>query len=140
MLAGQLTDQSTFTVGVTVEIGISLGLDFEDIARDVSGTVSYTTETGTTQGVTDTCPKGAWYCALSITPTMVKVSGIATENAACGLEGSSYPYTILMPKLGNDHNPIVNAEVCTCKNLPDWADQGAISLLCPGDCALPGSS
>lgn len=139
---GQLTQQSSYTVGVTVEVGLSLGLDFEDIAEagDLSGSVSYTTETSTTQGVTDTCPQGGWYCALSITPTLVEVTGVATQNAKCGLQGLSSPYTILMPKLGSDGNPVLNAEACTCDNLPNWADAGHIGLLCPGACALPGSS
>ena len=139
ILAGQLTDQSTYTVGVSVEIGFS-GIDFEEIAGEVSGSVSYTTETGTTQGVADSCPKGSWYCALSITPTMVEVSGIATQPSRCGLPGSSTPYTVRMPKLGSDNNPITNAEACTCHNLEHWADDGHLALLCPGDCALPSSS
>ena len=71
---------------------------------------------------------------------MVEVSGIATEDSECGIKGSSTPYTVRMSKLGKDHNPITNAEACTCKNLAHWADDGHLALLCPGDCALPGSS
>ncbi|KAL8797741.1 MAG: hypothetical protein Q9195_000093 [Heterodermia aff. obscurata] len=139
--SGQLTAQTTYSFGTTVEVGADLSLDFGDIvSAGVTGSVSITTETGSTQGVSDTCPKGAWYCALSITPTMVKVSGTRTEyNSCAGPDGGPDPYTILLPKLGADGNPIINAEVCTCKNLVGWADPGHIGLLCPGDCALPPS-
>ena len=71
---------------------------------------------------------------------MVEVTGMAKQNSACGIEGDSVPYTIRMPKMGSDNNPITNAEACTCHNLKDWADPGHIGLLCPGDCALPSSS
>ena len=125
---------------MSVEVGAELGLDFGAIAGGVSGSVSYSTETGTTQGVTDTCAHGAWYCALSITPTMVEVLGIAKQNEACGIAGASSPYTVLMPKIGKDSNPIINAEACTCQNLDNWADPGHLALLCPGDCALPSSA
>ena len=139
---GQLTAQTSYSVGVTVELGVELGLDFESItsAAGISGSVSTTTEKGSTQGVTDTCPQGDWYCALSITPTMVQVNGKATPHVACGIQGDPTPYTITFPKLGSDGNPITNAEACTCQNLKDWADPGHIGLLCPGDCALPSGS
>ena len=127
---------------MTVEVGLDLGLDFEGIASSagLTGSVSVTTETSSTQGVSDTCPQGAWYCALSITPTMVQVSGMATHSEACGIPGTTVPYTISFPKLGSDGNPVTNAEACTCKNLKDWADPGHLALLCPGDCALPSDS
>ena len=89
---GQLTDQTTYSVGVTVEVGINLGLDYNGIVQaGLSGSVSTTTEKGTTQGVSDTCPKGDWYCALSITPTMTKVYGTLTYYNSCEEDKPSHP-------------------------------------------------
>ena len=135
---GQLTAQTSYSIATTIEVGADLGLSLKDIvSAGVSGSVSITTEKGSTQGVTDTCPQGAWTCALSITPTMVKVKGTQADYDSCvePMENKK-PYTVLLPKIGPDGNPFVNVEVCTCKNLPGWADPGHIGRLCPGDCAL----
>ena len=123
-----------------MEVGADLSLDFGGIAGGISGSVSISTESGITQGVSDTCPQGAWYCALSITPTMVQVSGLQVYSNSCDPTSTSNPYTVLMPKLGADGHPIISAEVCTCKNLKHWADPGHEALLCPADCGLSGTT
>ena len=80
---------------------------------------------------------GEWYCSLAITPTMVRVKGSLQTQNSCGTLGPWEDYEVLMPKLGSDKNPVINAQACTCQNLAHWADDGHIPLLCPGDCALP---
>ena len=118
LVEGQLTQQTSYTVGVTIETGIDLGLDlFEIVNAGVSFAVSITTESGTTNGVTDTYPQGGWYCSLNITPTILEVSGTAQYVDACGNLGAEEPWTVDLPQKGSDGNPILNVEACTCQKL-----------------------
>ena len=136
----ELSKEVSYSVAITVELGADLGLNFGDIlSAGVSGSVSITTETGSVQGASDTCPLGLWYCSLSITPTMIRVSGFQTEIDSCRpeIDPVSKPYTISLPKLGADGSPMLSVELCTCKNAKHWADPGHVGLLCPSDCALP---
>ena len=86
--------------------------------------VSTTTETGTTQGVFDTCPQGQWYCALILTFIVIEVLGIVVSGVdrAGGMQGEDASYTVQMPKLGPDHLLAVSAATCTCGNLKRCAD------------------
>ena len=119
-IASTLSQSTSYSVGVTIDVGLNIGLDLGSIvSAGLTSSVSLTTIKGTTDGAGDTCPKGAWYCSLDITPTMVKVSGMVTPYNSCieGPGGPVQPYTVTFPKTGSDGNPYIDVRMCTCQNL-----------------------
>ena len=131
-----LTEQSTYSVGVTVETGG--GLDIGDIvSAGVSVSVSTTTETGTASGGEKSCPTGDYTCALAIQPAMVRVSGVKTSSylksdGTCGSQDEDY--TVTMPRKGQDNIAGQHVDTCVCKNFPGSDDEAAPSNVCPQDC------
>lgn len=137
---GSLSDSSTYSVGITVTVGIQLTLDPDDIAGNagISASVATTTTSGTTEGISDLCPVGGWTCGLSIEPQMISVSGVQTITLYDGVcpdsPTSSAPFTILLPTKNSDGLSSGNANICTCENFVDWANPGHPGLLCPDAC------
>ena len=133
-----LSSEVSYTVGVTVQVGGNLGLNFEQIvSAGVSAAVSTTTETGNTQGVQKTCPDGPWKCSLIITPSMVTVTGTQVPHYPCDAqldEANAKPYTVQFPKKGADGLAGAAYDVCACQNYESWADPGAPSIVCPQPC------
>lgn len=129
----------TYTVSWSIDIGFNLGLAPEDIAESagLSAGFSYGASKGTGNSVSHSCPEGPWICGISITPWVVKVSGLQTTEYV-GLCGSnmghhtSKPYTVEFPQVIN-HLPNVNANVCACPNGPGAHAKGAPPL-CPTAC------
>ena len=131
-----LTQQSSFSVGVTTEVGASL--DFGEIVNaGVSVSVSITKETGTTSGAEKSCEAGPYICGFSIRPAMVRVSGVKSvkylkSDGTCGSKDEDY--TVAMPKKVKDGTVAESVNTCACKNFPGWADEAAPSQTCPEDC------
>ena len=138
ILGGSLTDSSTYTVGVTWSVGISLNLDPASVAGSagIDASVSTTHSSGKTQGATGICPDGPWHCSLSISPQMVQVSGFATSLDCCQVRSDSTvsPYTVLLPQKSSDGLDHASVDICTCQNFAGWAEPGHPGLICPQDC------
>ena len=121
-IASTLSQSTSYSVGVTIDVGLNIGLNLDSIvSAGLTSSVSTTTTKGTIDGAGDTCPEGAWYCSLAITPTMVQVSGTVTPYNSCieGPAGPVKPYTVTFPKIGSDGNPYIDVRMCTCHNLAD---------------------
>lgn len=121
-IASTLSQSTSYSVSVTIDEGLNIGLNLRDIvSAGLTSSVSVTTTKGTTDGAGDTCPEGAWYCSLDITPTMVQVSGTVTSENSCmeGPAGPVQPFTVTFPKTGSDGNPYIDVRMCTCDNLAD---------------------
>lgn len=133
-----LSAGSTYTTSVTVTVGVDLGLDFAAIAGSagISASVATTEASGTSNGVSVNCPAGAWTCGLSITPAMIRVTGImtVTPQPVCSTDSYDSPFTMLFPVKNADHLVGGLASACTCHNMVGWADPGALGLACPADC------
>ena len=134
----QLLQQSTYSVGVSVEVGADLGLDFgEIVSLGLSASVSQTTEGGSAQGAQVECPEGEWTCSIAITPTVLEVTGTkevvdgSANMASCDTKEEEY--VVQFPKKGADGTVIAATEICACKNKEHWADNGAPKP-CPADC------
>ena len=138
-LAAVLTLDSTYTVGVSVEVGMDLGLDIDEIiSAGVSVSVSNSEETGVSQGAQKGCPDGPWYCALIITPQVAHVTGTYAkwQESSCSDINPS-PYTVDLPTMASNGLPTGAAvDICACPNFAHWADAGAPSIICPGPCVL----
>ena len=128
-----------FGVDVTVEVGLDLGLDLEDITGEagISASVSVSKETASTQGVTNTCPDGPWTCSLIIYPPVTIVSGTQIPlSLECNKDPSAaQPYTVKFPEKVSDGLLVEDrTDICACKNFAHRANFGAPSIVCPQDC------
>lgn len=125
----------SFSVAVTVEVGLDLGLNFKDIVDvGLSASVSVTTETGSVDTAEAECPEGIWTCALVMTPALYEVSGKkSTAGGGCEPTTTEEDYTVRFP-IEENNTPKANFEICACKNKLGWADPGAPAP-CPEDCA-----
>lgn len=139
----QLSDQSSYSVGTTIEVGFSLGLNVGEIIAASGGldvAVSITKETSEAQGAQLNCPTGPWTCALIIYPGMTRLKGsqfkYATSVHQCLDEDKSteQPYSVPVPKKALDGTSTSRIDVCACKNFEHWADNGAPSTVCPQSC------
>ena len=137
--AGVLTIESSYTVGVTIEIGADLGLDLDEVvSAGVSVSVATSEETGVAEGAQMTCPVGPWKCALIITPQIAHVTGNVAkwDDVACSNKDPA-PYTVDFPT--NDSNGLPTGalvDICACPNFPSSTDPGAPSTICPQNCIL----
>lgn len=132
-LACTVGRSKTFSVAVTVEVGLELGLDFAKIATaGLTAGVSISTEEGTTDAAEVEC-KGPWACGLLMTPTLHEVKGIQTTTAGtCAGDTTEAPYTVRFP-VKVDKTIKAGFEACACKNKLSWADAEAPKP-CPNDC------
>ena len=132
----ELSDGSSYTIGVQIEVGASLDLGGV-VGAGVEGSVSTSEETQDTQAATVKCPEGEWKCSLIIWPAMHEVSGTFTRTdgaanvAICATKDE--PFKVHFPRTGDDKIKGARTEVCVCKNLAHWADAGAPQA-CPADC------
>ena len=79
-------------------MGVDLGLDIQEIFHaGVSASVAETTGTSVGEGGSDTCPVGAWECALAVTPYMVAISGVQSVQDSCTGEVTPANYVIQSP-------------------------------------------
>ena len=122
-----------FTIGVTVSVGLDIGLEYEGIASaGLNVGASITQESSTTDGVEVQC-NGPWTCGLLMIPSMLEVSGTQTSsNSGCGIDPHTDPYTVQFPRKFNN-TPRTDFKPCACKNKLAWADEGAPEP-CPEDC------
>lgn len=98
-----MTSETSYTVGVAIEVGVDLGLSFGDIvSAGVSASVATTTETGNAEGAQIPCPDGPWKCALIITPAVVTVSGKKIGYTQTCDYDTSQPYMVQFPKKSNN--------------------------------------
>lgn len=84
-----------------------------------------TTETSIGEGGQDTCPQGAWTCALAITPYFADVTGTATPNDSCSGAGDPENYEVAIPEIDGSNNAIIKVGTCACPDMVGWADPGA---------------
>ena len=130
-----LTSESSYTVGVSVTVGAELGLNLANIASaGINGAVSTSTETAQVSGAGHDCPEGPWTCALIITPSMIEASGTQTRYAGQFCEEYKDKFTVQFPRKGDDQTSSAKIGLCVCKNYKSWADKGAPTTICPGDC------
>ncbi|MCJ1276423.1 hypothetical protein MMC21_004228 [Puttea exsequens] len=143
---GVLTDSSTYSIGVTVTVGGSLGISTGEVfsklislSASLSASVSTTTTSGNTGGASYSCPAGPWHCSLSITPTVQEVSGTKVD-AGAGLEGCApgeQRYVVQYPVKNPEGLALLDAELCVCDD-GHAGDAGAPALKCPMACPLVG--
>jgi len=132
--------EASYSVGVTIEVGLDLGIDYKALAGGIGIGVGITTEHATAEAVSYTCPNGGgWSCALILQPIYLRVQGMVDiiANGDCslytGLSGPQ-PYTVNFPKVDGQHIAELQSYPCTCENKVGWADPGHIAQLCPIDC------
>lgn len=89
---------------------------------------------------------------MRITPGMVSYSGHMHLEAGegCGttpVDSWSHsnvkdndPFTMQAPRKDDAGNGFWIAELCACKNMVGWADEGAPVVVCPEDCVAPAQS
>lgn len=90
---------------------------------------------------------------MKITPGMVAYSGhmhLEDNDDGCGTSPVSSwdnsnledndPFTLQAPRKDDAGNGFFIAEICACKNLVGWADNGAPVVVCPQDCVAPTAS
>ena len=130
-----LTEGSSYSIGVSVTVGGSLGLDFGGIvSAGVDASVTKESVTETAQGSEVKCPEGKWTCSLKITPDVVRVKGkkLQYDTKACSWPKDGDAFDISLPKMVGKMLS-TKIEPCACKDYSHWADKGAPPL-CPEPC------
>ncbi|GME64469.1 hypothetical protein G7Y89_g14169 [Neofusicoccum parvum] len=138
---GTLTYSKAHEVGVSVEVGVDLGLDFKEIwSLGLSVSVAYSTSDSVEASAQYTCPTATsgdqMMCSLMVTPHMLQVGGVQTHQTL------HHPYQVTYPRLTNDGNLYLDVELCVCGNYKGWASLAPVTEgaepqrwpVCPSDC------
>lgn len=108
--------QEQYSIAYTVEVGVDLGLNIDDIiGAGIGVSVSKTTETAISESAAYTCPDGAWTCALQIVPSVVRVRGHRFHYKSPAEVSNNYEVTI--PRTDSIGNAVVEVTICSCHNL-----------------------
>ncbi|KAL8827526.1 MAG: hypothetical protein Q9170_006984 [Blastenia crenularia] len=127
--------ESSYSVGVSVSVGVDLCLDFSKIvSAGINAEVAIETTTGTTDTNQQEC-SGPWACSMIITPSVQEVAGTQHAWVGCPSEKKTFPYTAQFPIKNGDHLPVEHGEPCQCRNFPGF-DEGNPDAPkpCPNDC------
>jgi hypothetical protein len=142
----QLQQGYEFSVGTSIDVGASLGLDFKEIFNaGVSGSVSYEQSRSTSVSVTVTCPPNV-QCGFLHQDAITVVQGYkrvyedcGSRSLACGSGAvnqdlSNDYYSVDMPKLGDNGFPITEIMACACPD-SDMSNKPYGMYVCPENCA-----